>query len=92
VSDPQDQAEQLDDDKLGGEFPPEAPLGADEGRDDPVTESYAERDARYVPDEERRVQPAEDEALVEGTTVSPQDELAETPEAAEEAALRIREP
>jgi hypothetical protein len=91
MSDAQDRAEALDDDKLGGEFPPERPLGADEGRTDEVTESFEERDARHLPDDERRVNAAEDEALVEGTVVSPQDEVAETPEAAEEAALRVRE-
>ena len=90
MSDAQDRAEQLDDDKLGGEFPPEQPLGADEGRTDHAQESVAERDARHLPEDERRVNPAEDEALLEGTSVSPQDEVAETPEAAEEAALRLR--
>jgi hypothetical protein len=91
MSDAQDRAEALDDDKLGGEFPPERPLGADEGRNDAVTESFEEREARHLPDDERRVNPTEDEALTEGTAVSPQDEVAETPEAAEEAALRLRE-
>ena len=87
MSDAQDRAEALDDDKLGGEFPPDRPMGA-EGRTDHAQESFAERDARHVPDEERPV--PEREALVDGTSVSPQDEVAETPEAAEEAALRMQ--
>lgn len=90
MSDAQDRAEQLDEDKLGGEFPPDQPLGADEGRTDETAESFEERDARHLPEDDRPVAP-EEEALAESTAVSPQDEVAEVPEAAEEAALRIRQ-
>jgi hypothetical protein len=51
----------------------------------------SERDARHLSDDERRVNPAEDEALVEGTAVAQDEVVADTPEAAEEAALRLRE-
>jgi hypothetical protein len=91
MSDPQDQAEQYDTDKLGGEYPPDEPLGADEGRTDEVTESFAERDARHEPEAVPAPAAAvEGEALVEASEVSPQDEVAEVPQAAEEAAMQVR--
>lgn len=47
MTDPQDQAEQLDDDKIGGQFPPDTQLGAAAygaaGTDPPVGESVARR-------------------------------------------------
>lgn len=49
--DPQDQAEALDDDKLGGALPPEEPLGVDEPEVTPLgeatSESFEQRDARH---------------------------------------------
>jgi hypothetical protein len=90
MSDPQDQAEQYDTDKLGGEYPPDEPLGADEGRTDEVTESFAERDARHQPDPAPLSEGIAEEALVEASEVSPQDEVAEVPVAAEEAAVQVR--
>ena len=50
----QDRAEALDDDKLGGEFPPEDPLGVDEygttAAEERVDEPLAERVAREEPE------------------------------------------
>lgn len=90
MSDPQDRAEQVDSDKLGGELPPDRPLGADEGRTDHRQDSFEERDARHEPEDARPVDPAAEGALVEGSEVSPEEEPAQVPEAAEEAALRLR--
>jgi len=78
MSDPQDEAEQLDEDVVGDvEYPPDHPLGVDETRgvdidqDDSVRESLAEREARLVPDgarpadrdEEPADAPAEESAM-----------------------------
>jgi hypothetical protein len=50
MSDPQDRAEALDDDKVGPEFPPEEPLGVDDPAVTPtgqwLPESLEERAAR----------------------------------------------
>jgi hypothetical protein len=96
VSDPQDQAEQLDGDVVGyEEFPPDHPLGVDEVRgvdidqDDSVRESLAEREARLVPDDERAVDP-DDTQLDTGPHLTPTDEEI-VPEAAEEDAVRARD-
>jgi hypothetical protein len=54
MADEQDQAEALDDDKLGGEYPPENPMGVDDPtRDDRVRDSFEDRGLREDPDGER---------------------------------------
>jgi hypothetical protein len=95
MPDDQDTAEALDDDKLGGEYPPERPLGAHRRQDDAIPESFAGRDARTEPevddpDAARSVDRGEDEPFDGDVAVTSDDEVAETPEAAEEAALHIR--
>ena len=53
-SDPQDEAEAVDSDKLGDEYPPEEPLGVDEygttAAEERVDEPLEERVAREEPD------------------------------------------
>jgi hypothetical protein len=98
MPDEQDTAEALDDDKLGGELTPERPLGAHRRQDDAVPESFAGRDARTEPEVteadtdpvDRPEDPVEEERFDGDDPVLSEDEAAETPEAAEEAALRIR--
>ena len=55
MSDEQDLAEALDDDKLGPDYPPDEPLGVDEPEVTPLgertSESFADRDARHEPEE-----------------------------------------
>ncbi len=54
MADDQDRAEALDDDKLGGDFPPDDPLGADDPTsDDQVRDSFEDRGLREDPDGER---------------------------------------
>jgi hypothetical protein len=54
MADEQDQAEALDDDKLGGDYPPENPLGVDDPtRDDRIRDSFEDRGLREDPDGER---------------------------------------
>ncbi len=54
MADEQDRAEALDDDKLGGEFPPHDPMGVDDPtRDDQVRDSFEDRGLREDPDGER---------------------------------------
>ncbi len=92
MADDQDRAEVLDDDKVGGEFPPDRPLGAHRHQDDVIPESFAGRDERTEPEVGETPSP-------EGVTVPMQDddrvtaddEVAETPEAAEEAALHVEQ-
>ena len=92
MPDAQDRAEALDDDKLGGEYPPERPLGAHRRQDDAVPESFAGRDARTEPEAEERQPVDPEEQPIDGDgAISPSHEVPETPEAAEEAALRLRE-
>jgi hypothetical protein len=54
MSDPQNRAEALDDDKVGPEFPPEEPLGVDERAVTPagqwLPESLEERTGREEPE------------------------------------------
>lgn len=92
MTDPQDQAEQLDDDKIGGQFPPDTQLGAAAygaaGTDPPVGESVARRAAREEPEEkpEPTGVPADDD---------PVDDVAQersAPIAAEEAAVHPIDP
>jgi hypothetical protein len=56
-TDPQDEAEALDDDRLDGEYPPESPLGVDAygttGAEERWDEPLAERVAREEPDDDR---------------------------------------
>jgi hypothetical protein len=94
MPDDQDRAESLDDDKLGGEYPPDRPLGAHRRQDDAIPESFAGREARTNPeveDADRRVAGDDEEPADGDEAVTSDDEVAETPEAAEEAALRLRE-
>lgn len=53
--DPQDRAEALDADEIGGEYPPEEPMGVDEAEVTPqgeaTSESFEERDARHRADD-----------------------------------------
>jgi hypothetical protein len=98
MPDEQDLAEALDGDKLGGEYPPERPLGAHRRQDDAIPESFAGRDARTQPEvdeADRRVSApvhaGEDEPMDGDVAITTDDEVAETPEAAEEAALHVRE-
>lgn len=67
--DPQDGAEALDEDVVEplGEYPPDAPLGVEERQ---VPESFAERDQRYEPLDEERIETtdaelAEDAAIAD---------------------------
>lgn len=54
MADEQDQAEALDDDKLGGEYPPDNSVAVDDPtQDDRVTDSFAARSLREDPDGER---------------------------------------
>ncbi len=98
MADEQDRAELTDDDKLGGDLPPERPLGAHRRQDDAIPESFAAREARTNPeaeDAERAIvegEPFDAEAPLDGQEpVLSDDDTPEVPEAAEEAALRLRE-
>ncbi|MDP1819390.1 MAG: hypothetical protein Q8K58_05775 [Acidimicrobiales bacterium] len=92
MSDPQDVAEALDMDKLGGEFPPDEPLGVEDGTaDDSITESFEGRESRLVPEDEPVIS-TRSEPLDGGNRVSPQDEDAQVPAPAEEATLHLEEP
>jgi hypothetical protein len=98
VADDQDRAELTDDDKLGGEFPPERPLGAHRRQDDAIPESFASREARTNPEVEDADRPTDagvpfdEEAPLDGQQpVTADDDTPSVPEAAEEAALRLRE-
>jgi hypothetical protein len=54
MADQQDRAEALDDDKLGGEYPPDNPIGVDDPtRDDQIRDSFEDRGLREDPDGER---------------------------------------
>jgi hypothetical protein len=93
MPDEQDTAEALDGDKLGGEYPPERPLGAHRRQDDAIPESFAGRDARTEPevDDPDAARPVAEEEPFDGdVAITTDDEVAETPEAAEEAALHVR--
>lgn len=90
MPDDQDRAEMTDDDKLGGEYPPERPLGAHRRQDDAIPESFAGREARTEPEVGRR--PEDEDVPIDGVgPITPDDETSETPEAAEEAALQVRD-
>ena len=101
MADEQDQAEALDDDKLGGEYPPDNPMGVDDPtNDDRVRDSFQDRGLRMDPDGERvgnltiddldrGASPDEEEDLVGDQVREEEDPLANerTPVAPEEAAL-----
>ena len=54
MADEQDRAEALDDDKLGGDYPPDNPTGVDDPTaDDRVQDSFEDRGLREDPDGER---------------------------------------
>jgi hypothetical protein len=89
MSDAQDRAEATDDDKLGGEFPPERPLGAHRRQDDAIPESFAGREARLEPEVGQAAGTGEETVAVGDDAVAPDDAPVETPEAAEEAALHV---
>jgi hypothetical protein len=91
MPDEQDRAEMLDDDKLGGEMPPERPLGAHRRQDDAIPESFAGRDARTEPEVDEARVPDDEAVPTDEEPITPDDEVAETPEAAEEAALHLQE-
>jgi hypothetical protein len=86
MSDPQDRAEATDDDKLGGEYPPERPLAVNDPPDDRAVDSLEERERRLVPDAERSVDP-EAEPVDEGEGILTDDEEREVPIPAEDAAM-----
>lgn len=87
MSDPQDRAEQLDDDAIGGEFPPDKLLGAQAygaaGAEPHAPEGVAARAAREEPEE--RPEPSgipDDDDLVDDVV-----QEREAPIPAEEAAV-----
>lgn len=96
MSDRQDIAEGLDDDRIGDEYPPEEPLGAEEygvtGAEQRWDEPLEERVDREEPD------PLVDELGTAGD--DPEGEVADrtapaqerVPDPAEEAAVRVEEP
>src|SRR5690349_19770446 len=101
MADDQDRAEALDDDKLGGDFPPDNPMGVDDPtRDDRVTDSFEDRGLREDADGERVANltladldrgagPDEEKDLVGDAVGDEDDRLANdrTPAAPEEAAV-----
>jgi hypothetical protein len=93
MPDEQDRAEALDDDKVGGEYPPERPLGAHRRQDDAIVESFAGRGARTEPEVEEVSTPGDDVDVIaaDEPPVAPDDEIAVVPEAAEEAAIHLQE-
>src|SRR3954467_3416178 len=97
--DEQDRAEELDDDKLEGDFPPDQPLGVDTygvtPAEERVVEPIAEALAREVPDDLPRVLDREADDIV-GTERVPDEERDIVQERegavpAEEAALHIEQ-
>lgn len=104
MADAQDKSESLDDDKIGDDFPPDEPLGADAygeaGAEPGAPESVVRRSAREEP-EELPLQPLatrsdpELGALADGDDFSGDASLRETvqeaeaPVAAEEAAMHV---
>jgi hypothetical protein len=88
MTDPQDRAEALDEDKLGGAFPPDVPQAVDDAPDDAVRESFEDRDARHRPEDDRRREGGSPD--LDDDPVTADEEVRELPEAAEEAALRLR--
>jgi hypothetical protein len=91
MPDDQDRAEALDDDKIGGEYPPERPLGTHRRQDDAVPGSFAGREARTEPEVDEPRRRVDENVPVDGRRVTLEDEIADTPDAAEEAALHLQE-
>lgn len=88
MADPQDGAEATDDDKVGGDYPPDRPLAVHDPPDDKQRDSVDERDERLVPDDERLVAP--DSAPVDdGQAVLAEDAEREEPLPAEDAAMHV---
>jgi hypothetical protein len=101
MADEQDKAEALDDDKLGGDFPPDNPVGVDDPtQDDKIRDSFEDRGLREDPDGERvgnltltdldrGAGPDEEKDLVADTAGDETDPLANdrVPVAPEEAAV-----
>jgi hypothetical protein len=101
MADDQDRAEALDDDKLGGTYPPDDPMGVDDPtRDDQVRDSFEDRGLREDPDGERVANltladldrgagPDEEKDLVADTVGGEDEPLANdrVPPAPEEAAV-----
>jgi hypothetical protein len=89
--DPQDQAEALDDDELGGDYPPEEPLGVEEYGTTPAEERYDEPlDERVLREEPEGARPdgAADPSAGDPTLHDVVTER-EAPVPAEEAALHV---
>jgi hypothetical protein len=89
----QNLSEELDEDKIGGDFPPEQPLGADEYGTTPAEEAWdeplEERIAREEPDVLAAGPPQDDEV---DDTFDDAIQEHEAPTPAEEAALHIEQP
>ncbi len=104
MADAQDRAEALDDDELGGEFPPDQLLGAEAygeaGAEPGAPESVAKRAAREEP-EERPLDTPPTAGEVDEVVLAPDDDFAgdptlrdvvqerEAPVPAEEAAIHV---
>ena len=101
MADEQDKAEALDDDTLGGDYPPDNPVGVgDPTQDDKIRDSFEDRGLREDPDGERvgnltltdldrGAGPDEEKDLVADTAGDETDPLASdrVPVAPEEAAV-----
>ena len=91
----QNRAEDLDEDKIGGDFPPEAPLGVDEYGTTPAEEAWDEPLEERIAREEPDVLPVGDPAVQDDEVDDTFDDAVqehEGPIAAEEAALHVEEP
>lgn len=97
MSDAQDRAEALDDDKVGGDFPPDHLLGAQAygaaGADPGAPESVIARAAREEPEErpgDASFDPEAERGLAgEGGSVEQTAQDLEAPRAAEDAAMHL---
>lgn len=103
MADEQDQAEQLDDDEMGGEFPPDKMLGAQAygaaGTEPGAPESVAQRAGREIPDQvpldplptssDPEAVLSGDEAFGDDPTMRDVVQEREAPLPAEEAAMHV---
>lgn len=94
MSDPQDIAESLDDDKIGGDYPPDKLLGAQAygaaGAEPHATESVVARAAREEPDDlAAALERSSDGIPPEETHPEEMVQEREAPRPAEEAALHV---
>lgn len=106
--DEQDEAEELDDDRIVGDYPPERPLGAEdygtteaeERIDEPLEEEVAREEPDQLPprrddpgpDPEHPGPLAEDDLVSGDPTRRDVTTEHEAPEAAEDDAVHVREP